>query len=220
MNSALFEAASLDSQEIVTYLLSDAVPAAIRPTQDGVNGALESAVIGNWQEIVTYLLSDAVPEAIRPTQNGIDRAYREAVPEDLINILRPHASQLERIAQQHGNAADHVTGIAHEIHDYANTLIKVPTGSSDSSSSTSRTPSLSTSERLESAVMQSLECRVAEDKQRNNSSNTAPYAALSEDQLIAKLNAWIDAHYEISDEEEQAAEPAEYAAKQTKEQLI
>ena len=67
-NEVLWHAAAHGYQGIVTYLLSDAVPVATRPTQYGVSNALSEAAAHGHQSIVTYLLPHHDTSAIYPYQ--------------------------------------------------------------------------------------------------------------------------------------------------------
>lgn len=128
VNLAFFKAARTGQQAIMVWMLSADRP--IRPDQYAINRAFSDAASNGQQTIMVWMLS--LPEGQgRPDQNGIIYTYRNVVAngnDGLIRMLAPYVSLEER--QNHGLAAGGATsGFAFEIHNYANTKVKLPQSS-------------------------------------------------------------------------------------------
>ncbi len=157
VNMALSGAARNNQVAVVEMFLSRAY-GKLGPDQDGIDLAFGKAVKSGNEAVVNLMLNrpqSTIFEVLvyrgklRPTKSSIIDAYRNAIIDGNIGIIRllaPYVPLSERLNQGGGS------GIAFEIHDYANTRVNT------SSSSSGGTPPLTT--KLIDAVFENIQGRM------------------------------------------------------------
>ena len=180
INDALMWATSKGHTNIMEYLMTRHEDVSIPlPNQEGVDIAFQQTL--EKVNCVRMLLTphEGVP---LPSEAEIIAEYRVIIVDvdiapdrkrELLALLEPHVPEAERRAQRRGNGVGQ--GVAHRVHDYANTEVAVKSDKSCSSPKTMR---------VNDAVIQIIENHLKKTTLANAS------------EITTRLTDWIDEKYQ------------------------